>query len=177
MAAAVDAMDKPAVSDYLYQMIVSPSSGDRALSLILKPGAFAHQPLADRLPNALVPTATSPSASSSSPAASPAAAAPAGHSEGERVTSVPVIFVYGVADWMDRYAGASTAAAIIARGGAACSIRVKNAGHQLNIDNPRGFKECVEAAMSFPSAEAGQASRQQWMQSINATHKHLIVDT
>ena len=142
---------QPAVSDYLYQMIVAPSSGDRALSLILKPGAFAHQPLADRLPTAL-------------------AAEPSGR-------SVPTIFAYGTSDWMDRHAGAATAAAMLARGGAACSIRVREAGHQLMIDNPAGFKECVEAAMSFPSAEAGPTSRQQWAQRINATYKQLIIDT
>ena len=157
LGAAVNAMDKPAVSDYLYQMIVAPTCGDRALSLILKPGAFAHQPLTDRLPAALAPVSVSVSAEGSS--------------------GTVCVFVYGVSDWMDSRAGASTAAAITARGGAACSIRVKGAGHQLMIDTPAGFKQCMQAAMSFPSAEAGQASRQQWTQQINATHKQLIVDT
>ena len=151
-AAAVDSMDKPAVADYLYQMIVAPSSGDKALSLILKPGAFAKSPLADRLPAALAP---------SSPGSS----------------GVPTVFVYGVSDWMDSSAGASTAAAMIARGGAACSLRVRGAGHQLMVDSPSGFAECVEAAMSFPTRDAGQASRQQWMRHVAAAHKQLIVDT
>ena len=154
LTAAVPAMDKPAVSDYLYQMIVAPSSGDRALSLILKPGAFAHQPLADRLPAALAPQPHPPV-------------------DG----GVPTVFVYGVADWMDRHAGASTAAAMIARGGAACSIRVRGAGHQLFCDNPAGFHESVQAAMTFPTADAGQASRQQWAQHTAATFKQLIIDT
>ena len=158
MAAAVDSMDKPAVSDYLYQMIVAPSSGDRALSLILKPGAFAHQPLVDRLPEAL------------------ARPAPSQRAEAEQAVSVPTVFVYGSSDWMDSRAGASTAAAINAQGGAACSMRVKGAGHQLMVDSPSGFAECMQAAMSFPSAEAGQASRRQWRQAISAKSK-LILDT
>jgi len=154
MAAATPGMDKPAVSDYLYQMIVAPSSGDRALSLILKPGAFAHQPLIDRMPAALVPSSSTA----------------LGH-------SIPTVFCYGASDWMDEKAGANTAAAITARGGVACTIRVRGAGHQLMIDNPAGFKECVEAAMSFPNAEAGTAQRQQWIQSANTTYKQLIIDT
>ena len=162
MAASVRPMDKPAVSDYLYNMMVAPSSGDLALGRVLKPGAFAKQPLADRLPAAVAP---SPSSSSSSSSSSTSTARP------------PVILAYGVNDWMDSGAGAAMAAAINARGGAACSMRVKGAGHQLSIDNTAGFKECMEAAMSFPTGEAGQAARQQWKQHVGSTHKQLILDT
>ena len=145
---SVPAMDKPAVSDYLYQSLTAPSSGEYALSKILSPGAFAQQPLCNRLP-ALVTEA------------------------GGR--SPPTTFVYGTHDWMDVRAGMATAQRMNEAGGAAVTVRVKDAGHQLFADNVPGFHEAIAAGLTMPSQEDGEARRRQWLQDARNRYSHLLI--
>ncbi|CBN79068.1 conserved unknown protein [Ectocarpus siliculosus] len=103
--------DKRALGDYLYHNLAAThGSGERALSRVLKPGAWAHSPLKHRLPK-LDP-------------------------------SVPVHFMFGDRDWMNSTAPQELLESARADGGSGQEITittVPNAGHQLFLDNPRGF--------------------------------------
>ncbi|CAM9101602.1 unnamed protein product [Scytosiphon promiscuus] len=102
--------DKRALGDYLYHNLAAThGSGERALSRVLKPGAWAHSPLKHRLPKV--------------------------------DPSVPVHFLFGDRDWMDSTVPQELVDAADADGtGQKITItRVPNSGHQLFLDNPRGF--------------------------------------
>ncbi|CAN0390481.1 unnamed protein product [Pylaiella littoralis] len=102
--------DKRALGDYLYHnLAATQGSGERALSRLLKPGAWAISPLKHRLPKV--------------------------------DPSVPVHFIFGDRDWMDSTAAQELVDSAEANGtGQKITIsKVQNAGHQLFLDNPRGF--------------------------------------
>ena len=139
----VPAMDKPAVTEYLYQSLTARGSGEYALSKLLSPGAYAQQPLIDRLP--------------------------------QLPQGIPTTLVYGVYDWMDVRAGVAVARRLNEAGGAAVTLRVKDAGHQLMVDNVAGFDQAVRAGLTLPPVSQGERARREWEAAINSRSSHLLI--
>lgn len=123
--------DRQALGDYLYHNLAAThGSGERALSRVLKPGAWAHSPLRHRLPK-IDP-------------------------------SIPVHFIFGDRDWMNSTAPQELKESAEAGGGTGQRIsitHVPNAGHQLFLDNPRGFNaELLRICEADVNSLAGDAA-------------------
>jgi cardiolipin-specific phospholipase len=107
--------ERAAIGNYMYHSSAAPGSGEYALAHILAPGAYAHAPLAERLP-ALAERA------------------------------IPIDFIYGEdgKDWMS----GMHAADLVESGALPPTtrvLRVEGAGHQLILDDPRGFAAAMES--------------------------------
>lgn len=114
------ALDREALSRYLYEINANDNSGERALSALFAFGASARDPLGPRLARA-----------AGGPAPFP-----------------PVSFVYGAKgrDWMLRVSpGEETASALRARGFKADVLYLPEAGHNLQLENPERFAEAIIA--------------------------------
>ncbi|CAF1599673.1 unnamed protein product, partial [Didymodactylos carnosus] len=61
---------------------------------------------------------------------------------------IRVTFLYGDHDWMDVKAGEEVVKNIRQQGGKANLMRVRQAGHQLMIDNPQGFFDAIVNAVT-----------------------------
>lgn len=126
---------------YAYNLFRQKGSGEYALTYILAPGAFARNPLINRIDEV------------GRQVIKPAA-------EGQPVkkeTGFPVVFMYGDSDWMDVAGGFASEEKLKARiekalmegteeerrdeNGSAKVIVVKKAGHHLYLDNPDEFNE------------------------------------
>lgn len=126
---------------YAYNLFRQKGSGEFALTYILAPGAFARNPLINRIDEV------------GRQVIKPAV-------DGQRAkkeTGFPVVFMYGDSDWMDVAGGFASEEKIKARvektlmqgteeerrdeNGSAKVIVVKKAGHHLYLDNPDEFNE------------------------------------
>lgn len=126
--------DKPIVAEYLYHICAQPGSGEFAFARLFDDSGFAYKPLIDSL----------------------ARVSHGGLAPGDRM---PITFAYGSHDWMDVNAGRATADLITRDGGVAQCVQIPKAGHQLFIDNPRGFITVMKQAVAF-----GKKARQQTQQ-------------
>ena len=105
-----------ALQEYLFQILLRPSSTEFALFQQFEPGLFAYKPLAnpDRLYNTLIP--------------------------------FPISIVFGQRDWMDsRGARDIVKANKFFESGDSQLHVLPNAGHQLFMNNPQGFVELITA--------------------------------
>ncbi|KAL1648508.1 hypothetical protein SLS58_002263 [Diplodia intermedia] len=133
-----------ALHDYSYSLFRQRGSGEYALAHILAPGAFARDPLINRIHKI-------------------------GRQEGEK--GVPVTFMYGDHDWMDVNGGraaekiikAESAKALEGKSddekrkdnGDAKVVVIEKAGHHLYIDNPERFNRVIDE-------ELQDVERRQW---------------
>jgi len=118
----------PSLAEYIYQISAAPGSGEWALKYILKPGAWAFNPIGPRMIEA-------------------------GTTGGFRA---PITFLYGSHDWMSPDAALDVAAAVRTAGVDASVHVVQQAGHQIFMENPEGFAGAViQAAFSKTPALMG----------------------
>lgn len=126
---------------YAYNLFRQKGSGEFALTYILAPGAFARNPLINRI-DQLGRQVIKPAA---------------GGQQAKKETGFPVVFMYGDSDWMDVAGGFASEEKIKARAektlmqgteearrdenGSAKVIVVKKAGHHLYLDNPDEFND------------------------------------
>lgn len=122
---------------YAYNLFRQKGSGEFALTYILAPGAYARNPLINRIDQV-------------------------GRGEvanGKRETGFPVVLMYGDSDWMDVAGGYASEEKIKARvekalmegteeekrneNGSARVVVVRKAGHHLYLDNPDEFNEYI----------------------------------
>lgn len=110
------------MGDYLFHTHASSPSGERALSAILQPGAYARDALIPRFRAAL------------------AAAPPAGAG-----TTMPVALFYGKThDWMDSKAGEEAAKLFVAAGYTTTKVvLVPDSGHHLYLENVEAFNKSL----------------------------------
>ena len=137
------------LSEYLYQMLAmnGGGSGEYALSKILMPGAFAYDPLCDRI-GGLKPL--------------------------QEEYGFDVDFIYGVHDWMDSSNAIKLKENGILDCNVHI---VPESGHQLPLENAKGFGEALGSvvipealqednsgeASSINSVEAAEAEATKWM--------------
>lgn len=126
---------------YAYNLFRQKGSGEYALTYILAPGAYARNPLINRIDEVgrrVIKPATDGQAA-------------------KKETGFPVVFMYGDSDWMDVAGGFASEEKIKARvekalmqgteeerrdeNGSARVIVVRKAGHHLYLDNPDEFNE------------------------------------
>lgn len=132
---------------YAYNLFRQKGSGEFALTYILAPGAFARNPLINRIDevgrgriSVEVPGATTTTTT-------------------KKETGFPLVFMYGDSDWMDVAGGFASEEKIKARvekvllegteeerraeNGSARVIVVSKAGHHLYLDNPDEFNKYI----------------------------------
>lgn len=117
-AALSQPLHVPSLSEYIYQISAAEGSGEWCLKYILKPGAWAFNPIGPRMLQA----------------------ADAGQ------VPFPVTFLYGSHDWMSPDAGEAVASVLRGRHGRQASVHiVPQSGHQMFMENPEGFSATVIA--------------------------------
>ncbi|KAF3766794.1 hypothetical protein M406DRAFT_60940 [Cryphonectria parasitica EP155] len=123
---------------YAYNLFRQKGSGEFALSYILAPGAYARNPLINRIDR--VGRGVTP--------------------DNKKETGLPVVFMYGDSDWMDVAGGFASEEKIKKRvekalmegtpderrdeNGSAKVVIVRRAGHHLYLDNPDEFNEYLK---------------------------------
>lgn len=128
---------------YAYNLFRQKGSGEYALTYILAPGAYARNPLINRI-DEVGRQAIKPAADGQPT---------------KKETGFPVVFMYGDSDWMDVAGGFASEEKIKARvektlmqgteeerrdeNGSAKVIVVRKAGHHLYLDNPDEFNEHI----------------------------------
>lgn len=159
-----------ALHDYSYSLFRQRGSGEYALAYILAPGAFARSPLIRRIQGVgrqflqpkskpEVDDAAAAAAASTSSFSRPST----NSSEPERETGIPVVFIYGDKDWMDKAGGYASIKKIEnekakALEGASerekerengdAEVRVvRNAGHHVYLDGWEEFNRCLVEEM------------------------------
>ena len=155
-----------ALHDYSYSLFRQRGSGEYALAYILAPGAFARSPLIRRIQGVgrqylgvhASAEVDEPSAATTTSASSTSAL------DGKvRETGIPIIFLYGDKDWMDKEGGwnsedkirqAKKAAMKEATGrekelenGDAKTRIIKNAGHHVYLDGWEEFNRVIGEEM------------------------------
>ena len=117
-AALSQPLHTPSLSEYIYQISAAPGSGEWCLKHILKPGAWAFDPVGPRVLQAA--------------------------DEGKH--PFPVTYMYGSHDWMSPEAGQGVASVLRERHGIQATVHVvPQAGHQIFMENPLGFAATVIA--------------------------------
>lgn len=126
------------ITAYLWHNWTLPASGERAVTVLLAPGAWPRLPLRQWL--------------------RVAGSVPCSIDEGENHVEVPVhilgpglrkgcpvSIVYGEEgqDWMNKKAGDALAEALTQQGCPCTTHRVDGAGHLVNIDEPYAFADLV----------------------------------
>ena len=152
-----------ALHDYSYSLFRQRGSGEYALAYVLAPGAFARSPLIRRIQGVgrqwlepkttpeNKPASTSPPSSAQTPA------------QRLRETGVPIVFLYGDHDWMDKQGGwdaedrikAEKKKALVSaspeekerENGDAKTVVVRNAGHHVYLDGWEEFNRVVGEEM------------------------------
>lgn len=135
------AEESAALHAYSYNLFRQKGSGEFALTYILAPGAYARNPLINRIQD-LGRQVVRPAAE--------------GQPE-KREAGYPVVFMYGDSDWMDVAGGYAAEEKIKARtekalmegteeerrdeNGSAKVVVVQKAGHHLYLDNPDEFNK------------------------------------
>ena len=150
-----------ALHDYSYSLFRQRGSGEYALAYILAPGAFARSPLIRRIQGVGrqylgVHSEPEPDgAASTLPAFS--------ETKRERETGIPVVFLYGDKDWMDKEGGWNSEEKLKAETKQAlanCSERerqlengdaktriIRNAGHHVYLDGAEEFNRVMAEEM------------------------------
>ncbi|KAK7721050.1 hypothetical protein SLS64_001344 [Diaporthe eres] len=132
-----------ALHEYSYNLFRQKGSGEFALTYLLAPGAYARDPLINRIDE--VGRQVLKPASEGQPA--------------KRETGFPIVLMYGDGDWMDVGGGFAAEEKIKARiekalmegteeerkneNGSARVIVVRKAGHHLYLDNPDEFNKYI----------------------------------
>lgn len=132
---------------YAYNLFRQKGSGEYALTYILAPGAYARNPLINRIDEVGRGVIQPPAAAAAAAEGQPA----------KKETGFPVVFMYGDSDWMDVAGGFASEEKIKARAekalmegteeerrdenGSARVVVVKKAGHHLYLDNPAEFNK------------------------------------
>ncbi|KAL2021099.1 hypothetical protein VTK56DRAFT_7518 [Thermocarpiscus australiensis] len=145
--------EKQALHTYAYSLFRQKGSGEYALPYLLAPGAYARNPVINRIQEVGRQVIT--------PATETAPAV--------KETGLPVVFMYGENDWMDVAAGYAAAEKVKQRvvktllhgteeekrneRGSAKVVIVKRAGHHLYLDNPDEFNEIVREEMEETRAQ------------------------
>lgn len=143
---------------YAYNLFRQKGSGEYALTYILAPGAYARNPIINRIDQV----------------------GRGEIAEGKRETGFPVVLMYGDSDWMDVAGGYASEEKIKARAekallegsdeerkrenGSAKVIVVKKAGHHLYLDNPDEFNKYVMKELE----ETRDYNRRQRAQGLSA---------
>lgn len=153
-----------ALHDYSYSLFRQRGSGEYALAYILAPGAFARSPLIRRIqgvgrqylpaPKSAPEPDTSTTAPTTIPASSPTQ---------QRETGIPIVFLYGDKDWMDKSAGYASMELLRAekrkflegasedekrRENGEAKVRVvRNAGHHVYLDGWEEFNSVLGEEM------------------------------
>lgn len=150
-----------ALHDYAYSLFRQRGSGEYALAYILAPGAFARSPLIRRIQGVgrqyLEPHSQPEPDNASTKSAS------ASSENRPRETGVPVVFLYGDKDWMDKQGGWDSEDKIRAEGkkalatataeekrmenGDARTRVIKNAGHHVYLDGWEEFNRVMVEEM------------------------------
>lgn len=133
--------------DYAYSLFRQKGSGEYALPYLLAPGAYARNPVINRIQE--VGRGLVKPAADGVPAV--------------RETGIPVVMMYGDHDWMDVAGGFAAEEKLKQRvvkalltatdeekrneNGSAKVIIVKNSGHHLYLENPEDFNEYVVKEM------------------------------
>jgi cardiolipin-specific phospholipase len=147
-----------ALHDYSYSLFRQRGSGEYALAYILAPGAFARSPLIRRIQGVGRQYLTAHAQPSPDGAASDSQ-----KSSPPRETGIPVVFLYGDTDWMDKdggyastdkidaektkaLAGASERERQLENGNAKTKI-IRNAGHHVYLDGWEEFNRIMADEM------------------------------
>jgi cardiolipin-specific phospholipase len=117
-----EGFSKHNVVAYLYEIYRLPTSGDYAITVMLEPGPWARKPLEMRIPKFCLEP-------------------PAG--------GIPVVFVYGDIDWMDR----DGTKRLLQKFPHLKCVECDKSGHAMYMDNPFEFARCVRNALE-PAAMA-----------------------
>lgn len=153
-----------ALHDYSYSLFRQRGSGEYALAYILAPGAFARSPLIRRVHGVgrqYLDTHTKPEPDGASASnGSALASSPKGKA---RETGVPVVFLYGDKDWMDKQGGWDSEERINAEkkkalanaapqekkleNGDAKTKIIRNAGHHVYLDGWEEFNQVMVEEM------------------------------
>ena len=139
--------EKEALHHYSYALFRQKGSGEYVLPYLLAPGAYARNPVINRIHEVGRQVIT--------PATDTAPAV--------RETGLPIVFMYGENDWMDVAGGYAAEEKVKQRvvkalmhgteeekrneRGSAKVLVVRKAGHHLYLDNPDEFNEMVRAEM------------------------------
>ncbi|KAK5175725.1 uncharacterized protein LTR77_000864 [Saxophila tyrrhenica] len=143
-----------ALHDYSYSLFRQRGSGEYALAYILAPGAFARSPLIRRIQGVgrqYLGLHGSPEVDVASTEHKP------------RETGIPIVFLYGDKDWMDKQGGWDSEAKIAAErkkalssataeekereDGSAKTVVIKNAGHHVYLDGADDFNRVMGEEM------------------------------
>jgi pimeloyl-ACP methyl ester carboxylesterase len=114
----LNVIDLDALCEFGYENFAATASGERALALLLHPGAYGKKPIITFLRG------------------------------GEGGFNSPVSIIYGDQryDWMESKYGKQLRDQLVAQGVQCTVSEVRDAGHILFIDNPEGFNEAVVEA-------------------------------
>jgi cardiolipin-specific phospholipase len=150
-----------ALHDYAYSLFRQRGSGEYALAYILAPGAFARSPLIRRI-QGVGRQYLEPHSKSEPDNASMKSGSTSG-TDRPRETGVPVVFIYGDKDWMDKQGGWDSEDKMKAErkkalsnaseeekrmeNGSARTLIVKNAGHHVYLDGWDEFNRLMEEEM------------------------------
>ncbi|CAD0085704.1 unnamed protein product [Aureobasidium vineae] len=157
------ANEAKALHNYCYSLFRLPGSGDYALTYILAPGAYARSPLVRRI-QGVGRQHIKHDSCSSTPDMYPSDLAPGTMSTKQRETGIPIVFMYGDRDWMDKQGGPdceveinatkakalenATHEELLKENGSAKTIIISNAGHHLYLDNFEEFNRIVQEEMT-----------------------------
>jgi cardiolipin-specific phospholipase len=139
--------EKDALHTYSYSLFRQKGSGEYALPYILAPGAYARNPIINRIEEVGRQVIT--------PATETAPAV--------KETGLPIVFMYGENDWMDVAGGYAAEEKVKQRivkalmegseeekrneRGSAKVVVIPNAGHHLHLDNPDEFNTVIRREM------------------------------
>lgn len=165
---ALSAIEAKALHDYCYSLFRLRGSGDYALTYILAPGAYARSPLIRRIEGV----------GQQYLKGKPDAVDTDDHNrndktvhQGPKETGIPIVFMYGDRDWMDKQGGPDSEMKINAakqkaletateeekrqENGSAKTFIIPNAGHHLYLDNFKEFNRIVQEEMTDVETRQG----------------------
>ncbi|KAI5207266.1 alpha/beta-hydrolase [Aureobasidium subglaciale] len=170
---ALAAIEAKALHDYCYSLFRLRGSGDYALTYILAPGAYARSPLIRRIEGVGRQYLKNDPDVVNSDTISHGSSDKTGR-QNPRETGVPVVFMYGDRDWMDKQGGLDSEIKINAakqkvlktateeekrkENGSAKTFIVPNAGHHLYLDNFEEFNRFVQEEMADVEVRQRQLS-------------------
>ena len=163
-----------ALHDYAYSLFRQPGSGEYALAYILAPGAFARSPLIRRI-HGVGRQSLHQRHADCTPDDEAGSARSADVLARARETGVPIVFVYGDKDWMDKAGGYAAAERIAAEktralasaserekrleNGEAKTLVVANAGHHVYLDGWEEFNRVMLEEMRDVERRQGRLER------------------
>lgn len=149
-----------ALHDYSYSLFRQRGSGEYALAYILAPGAFARSPLIRRIQGVgrqYMEIHNRPEPDNAS--AKPPSVKGTASTTSQRETGIPIVFLYGDKDWMDKEGGwnseekinaekkkalsnASDREKLLENGDAKTKV-IRNAGHHVYLDGYEEFNRVI----------------------------------